>query len=364
MRLCDNQQCRICKIDISTFDQGLSVSVPSKKLSKMQQSKRQNLLIDWDMNRTSNFFHQTCWNDVSSKAGRIESGLINQMLETIERFETVQDMQLKVIEVAKLMKSSKQNVCFTGAGVSVSAGIPTYRGADGIDTVAAYGIDIENSNKRKFSEDEDVKISDEEDEYIKLHPTFTHRSLTCLNRNNLMNYCITQNCDNLHERGGFPRNGMIELHGNVFVEYCELCHKEYIRDYCVDAFSTDCKLEPWYVKCRQCSWNHYTGRKCTTKKCKGKLKDTIVNFGDDLHSTVLGGLPLAITECKRSDVCLCLGSSLTVTPANELPAFTKDIVICNLQETELDDKASIRIWGTCDMFFTLLMRELDIIVDS
>ena len=35
-----------------------------------------------------------------------------------------------------------------------------------------------------------------------------------------------------------------------------------------------------YVKCPSCKHNHYTSRKCSNDKCKGKLRDTIVNFGD------------------------------------------------------------------------------------
>jgi hypothetical protein len=40
-------------------------------------------------------------------------------------------------------------------------------------------------------------------------------------------------------------------------------------------------------KCKTCGWNHYTGRHCDDKKCNGKLRDTIVNFGDDLHSSIV-----------------------------------------------------------------------------
>ncbi len=73
---------------------------------------------------------------------------------------------------------------------------------------------------------------------------------------------------------------MTDLHGNVFVEYCEKCKTEYERDYEVDAFSTDCYAERWYVKCGNCQHNHYTGRHCSEKGCRGKLRDTIVNFGE------------------------------------------------------------------------------------
>jgi mono-ADP-ribosyltransferase sirtuin 6 len=194
--------------------------------------------------------------------------------------------------------------------------------------------------------------------YKALRPTYTHRALGRLQQLGKMQYCITQNCDDLHARGGFPRDSLSELHGNVFCEFCEVCSAEYYRDYEVDAWSTDCHGEAWFVKCETCGWNHYTSRKCDKGKCRGKLKDTIVNFGDDLHESVLGGLPRAIKECKKADVCVALGSSLTVTPANSLPLMATHLVICNLQETGCDKNATLRVWATCDMLFRALFEEM------
>ena len=128
---------------------------------------------------------------------------------------------------------------------------------------------------------------------------------------------------------------------------------------CVIALLCCSHAESWYEKCPDCKWNHYTSRRCT-KKCRGKLRDTIVNFGDDLHVSVLGGLPKAQEQCQAAEMCICLGSSLTVTPANELPTMAKEIVICNLQETELDSRATLRVWATCDMLFTFVLQELNI----
>ena len=182
-----------------------------------------------------------------------------------------------------------------------------------------------------------------------------------MNQLNLMNYCITQNCDDLHGKSGFPRDKLNELHGNVFVEYCEVCNKEYVRNFCVDVDSTDVYNEPWYVQCPKCKWNHYTGRNCTVKKCKGKLRDTIVNFYDDLHDVVLGGGYIkAEEECKKADICLCLGSSLTVSPANTLPSFSKFQVVVTPQATDFDSKATFKLNTTCDTFFRLLFDEMDL----
>lgn len=74
-------------------------------------------------------------------------------------------------------------------------------------------------------------------------------------------------------------------------------------------------------------------------------------------------LDLAENHADKSDLCIVLGSSLTVSPACDIPRkVVKNggkLVIVNLQKTPLDDISSIRIFGECDMFTTLLMKKLN-----
>jgi NAD-dependent SIR2 family protein deacetylase len=46
---------------------------------------------------------------------------------------------------------------------------------------------------------------------------------------NKMTAVITQNCDGLHRKAGTSNKILFELHGNVFVEYCEKCEVSYNR---------------------------------------------------------------------------------------------------------------------------------------
>lgn len=59
--------------------------------------------------------------------------------------------------------------------------------------------------------------------------------------------------------------------------------------------------------------DHRTGRKCT--RCGGVLHDSIVNFGESLPAEAL---QRAFDNATKADLCLVLGSSLTVSPANEV----------------------------------------------
>ena len=84
-----------------------------------------------------------------------------------------------------------------------------------------------------------------------------------------------------------------------------------------------------------------------------------MNFYDDLHPFLCGGESKAVHEAQQADLCITLGTSLTVSPANYLPSHAKQLVIVNLQATHLDDEASIRIYAKTDDFFQLLMPELE-----
>ena len=197
-----------------------------------------------------------------------------------------------------------------------------------------------------------------------LRPTRAHRLLASLHASGRLHYLVSQNCDGLHLRSGFPARALTEVHGNVFREYCERCSREYVRPFAVDAASTSVAAgqAAWYERCRRCGWNHYTGRLCEAGACGGRLRDTIVNFGDALHDAVCGGYLRAEAECRRAALVLCLGSSLTVTPAAELPTLMQSrgaaLAIVNLQPTCHDAAARVRLFYDLQDFAALLEEAL------
>ncbi|KAF3059425.1 NAD-dependent protein deacetylase SRT1 [Daldinia childiae] len=106
--------------------------------------------------------------------------------------------------------------------------------------------------------------------------------------------------------------------------------------------------------------DHRTGRKCV--RCGGDLLDSIVNFGEYLPAEPLR---LARNHAKKTDLCLVLGSSLTVPPASGIPETVgtrkaAKLVICNLQETPLDGLVDQRIYSKADELMTRVMAKLDI----
>jgi mono-ADP-ribosyltransferase sirtuin 6 len=106
--------------------------------------------------------------------------------------------------------------------------------------------------------------------------------------------------------------------------------------------------------------DHRTGRKCA--RCDGVLHDSIVNFGESLPAEAF---QRALDHAKSADLCLVLGSSLTVTPANEIPEVVgrkraAQLVICNLQKTPLDQLSALRIHSKTDDLMVSVMNKLSI----
>ena len=67
-------------------------------------------------------------------------------------------------------------------------------------------------------------------------------------------------------------------------------------------------------------------------------------------------------NCAAADLCLVMGSSLRVSPANDMPAACATnggrLVIINLQTTPLDNLATLVINAKCDDVMRMLMQKL------
>uniref|UniRef100_A0A7S3YWE8 protein acetyllysine N-acetyltransferase n=4 Tax=Lotharella globosa TaxID=91324 RepID=A0A7S3YWE8_9EUKA len=245
-----------------------------------------------------------------------------------ERYDSAAELDRKVRILAQKIRQSKHFVVFTGAGISTSAGIPDFRGPQGKWTLEAQG------KRCKMSKP-----------VIKCSPTKTHMALVELQRQGVLKHIISQNCDGIHRRSGICASGISELHGNSNMEECESCGQQYFRDFSCHRIRR--------------SRDHYTGRHCTNGRCKGRLLEYTIDFGQDLPERPL---ETAYHHAQQADVHLVLGSSLTVSPACEMPEISKKkggfLVICNLQLTPLTQMADLHIFGKTDKVMTKLMQLL------
>jgi len=367
---CAENETRTIRPDV---EKAIGLTVPFAMLQKCTEKQKKAFLLQWNERcqgdhknkgyNSVNFIHQSCWEIVcmeETKTSKKEVNIINEVAATMEKYDDIATIIEKIKRwVLPLLLASSSTVAFTGAGLSVSAGLYTYRGAGGIDTLEDFAAKEENEplviRGEPLREEEE-----EEPDWANLQPTLAHYSLAKMNDLGMLQYIATQNCDNLHQKAGIDQRYISDLHGNLFVEVCEKCSTQYTREYVTESSHIESIEEDrCYVQCSECGWNHHTGRKCCQQSCRGKLKDTIVNFGDDLHTHVCGGLTRAKEKFRRSDVSLCLGTSLSVQPSCSLPLRSKNMIIVNLQDTELDRQCDVRLYATTDDFFRILMPLLE-----
>ncbi|XP_078411759.1 NAD-dependent protein deacylase sirtuin-6 isoform X2 [Cetorhinus maximus] len=223
-----------------------------------------------------------------------------------EIFDPPEELERKVLELADLVRNASYVVVHTGAGISTSSGIPDFRGPRGVWTMEEQGLEP------KF-----------DTTFEEARPSKTHMALVALQRVGLVKYVVSQNVDGLHVRSGFPRDKLSELHGNMFVEECTKCGKQYVRDTVVGTMGLK-----------------MTGQLCDVKKARG------------------------LRACRKSDLAITLGSSLQIKPSSNLPFNTKKrggkLVIVNLQATKLDRHSDLRIFGYVDEVVAKLMKHLGI----
>jgi NAD-dependent SIR2 family protein deacetylase len=111
-----------------------------------------------------------------------------------------------------------------------------------------------------------------------------------------LKFLVSSNTDGLHRKSGVRSENIAEIHGNMNLERCSKCAKEYMRDY--------------KTRTAARATEHETGRKCLDKECKGNLTDSIINFGELLPTKEL---QQSLRHSEKADLNISLGSSLRVS---------------------------------------------------
>lgn len=238
-------------------------------------------------------------------------------LEEIEESEN--DVKLKTELLANLIKESKHVVVLVGAGISTSAGIPDFRGKNGVWTLEKKNIKTENQN--------DVSLADAK-------PTLTHMTIRSLALEGFVKYVISQNIDGLFMKTGLERKFISEVHGNFYLDECNHCSRRYVR-------STPSPTMGLKVSDTRCP---RPGR-----PCRGYLRDTILDWEDELPPIEF---ERAEIHSEKADLFICMGTTLQINPVGQMP-FKKrtvrpKVVIINLQATKYDSKAELVIRSRVD----------------
>lgn len=136
----------------------------------------------------------------------------------------------------------------------------------------------------------------------RFRPTITHSFLKLLYDKGRLLKLFTQNIDGLERQAGVPPELIVEAHGSFATQHCISCKASYPDDLMKQAI--DQALPPH----------------CLVPECGGLVKPDIVFFGQGLPE-VFG---LNRTLPAAADLCIVLGTSLTVQPFASLPSFCKE----------------------------------------
>ena len=112
-------------------------------------------------------------------------------------------------------------VVLTGAGVSAESGVPTFRDADGL---WEGHRPEEVATPEAFARDPYLvqRFYDERRRFLlRVEPNAAHQALARLCEANLTAYVVTQNIDDLHERGGC--DSVVHMHGELRRAWCTAC---------------------------------------------------------------------------------------------------------------------------------------------
>jgi NAD-dependent deacetylase len=190
--------------------------------------------------------------------------------------------------------SMKKILIFTGAGVSKESGVDTFRDSDGlwhnfkIEDVAT--LDGWRKNKVRVLDFYNQRRYQMRDVF----PNDAHKIIADLEKDYNVTL-VTQNVDNLHERAG--STNVIHLHGELSKAKSSFPGSDETIDWDGDI---------------------NIGDKCS----KGsQLRPAVVWFGENLNYNLLTKAEKAAEEC---DICIIVGTSMQVAPANLLPTLVKD----------------------------------------
>jgi NAD-dependent deacetylase len=204
-----------------------------------------------------------------------------------------------------LLSDAKRPVVFSGAGLSVSCGLPTYRGEDGLWTKHPEAEARSTPPPAKMSDPAKRKawwdnvwamwgvLRADVDLIV---PSAAHLAISRWERAVPGLCVVTQNVDGLHQRAGSLQ--VLELHGSIWRTRCS------------------------NRRCHQAPWSDYTSRGSAPLcvECGRPERPDVVLFTESLPAATWAQAEAA---CGWSDLVVVVGTSGAVWPANTLPQVAR-----------------------------------------
>ena len=241
----------------------------------------------------------------------------------------------EIIKAVKILKNSKATTAFTGAGISVESGIPTFRGKDGL--WSKYDPKILDINYFHNYPRDSWKVIKEifYDFFGKATYNKAHEVLALMEKNKLIDNVITQNIDNLHQESGSKI--VHEFHGNSKKLICTKCGKSYNI--------SEVSLSSLPPKCNE---------------CEGLLKPDFIFFGEGISQKANSA---SLEASKKSEVFLVIGTTGEVMPACQIPYLAKEngakIIEVNPEESNFTNRITdVFLRGKASEIMNMIEKEL------
>ena len=295
----------------------------------------------------------------------------NKPLKSFEALTHDRKHLIKTI-VEKYKNGKVKKICLlTGAGVSVSSGIPDFRSPGGMyDTLQPELLTASAHERLAMHEDPTYVVSmdlfeNNQVPYLELRrpfilgvaekkwkPTIAHAFAQILDRKGMLTRLYTQNIDGLDYQLGIDPEKIVAVHGSLGRVECEFCQAEMETDVFRSAVAANIKdIYDIDKNAPKSSSNIH----CPHCKMSG-VKPATVLYG--------GNLPGTFFECMERDkdavdLLFVCGTSLTVYPAASLPEEVSDKTTKCLVNLELvGSEVDVFLQGKCDEVFLEMIHAL------
>ncbi|KAG4091044.1 SIR2-domain-containing protein [Neocallimastix lanati (nom. inval.)] len=278
-----------------------------------------------------------------------ESELIPLLRIIMTRFN-MRRQKLKTVntieDVVDLLKKSNNIIVLTGAGISVSCGIPDFRSENGV-----------YSQLDEFNLDDPQQLFDLE--YFKLcpktfysfahelypsnyEPSLSHKFIKLLEDKGKLLRNYTQNIDTLEQKAGITK--MVQCHGSFAAASCIRCGYKVLGNYIEEAV-----FKKKVPSCPVCPKN----------LDDAILKPDIVFFGEKLPDKFRKNFQ---KDKKKCDLLIVMGSSLKVSPvANIIEKIPHNVpqILINLESLIHVPSFDVQLLGYSDSIIKELCRRCD-----
>ncbi|KAL8624270.1 hypothetical protein ACOMHN_033993 [Nucella lapillus] len=272
--------------------------------------------------------------------------VISLLLETTVQRTKLSDVNT-LSDVVDLLKKCQNIVVLTGAGVSVSCGIPDFRSQNGI--YARLAKDFPNLPNPQSMFDITFFQSDQRPFFKfakeiypgQFEPSPCHKFIRLLETHGKLLRNYTQNIDTLEKVAGVER--AIECHGSFATATCMVCKykvdKEAIRKDIFDQVIPRCT-------------------RCGPDVEGAVMKPDIVFFGESLPEEFHKQMSSDKDVC---DLLIVIGSSLKVRPVSRIPSSLSANVpqiIINREPLHKQYTFDVELLGNCDDVISELCKRL------